>query len=234
MQARLSASDSKIAVLEARISFKENVMEELKKENKQKLNVLTVLEARMSASENLTEELKRENTDLLARITTSENKSTVLEARMSSSENKVEELKKENAERPKVAFSFGLTDAGRIGPFNTDITLKFSRVFTNFGQAYNPTTGMFTAPVRGAYYFRFSAWDDRSSSSIGANLYHNGKRVSWNSAYNTDPSYITITNALVLQLEKGDVVYMVLPSNHGIWDDIHNRTTFSGFLLFSL
>ncbi|XP_018548631.1 cerebellin 17 isoform X2 [Lates calcarifer] len=227
MQARLSASDSKIAVLEARISFKENVMEELKKENK-------LLEARMSASENLTEELKRENTDLLARITTSENKSTVLEARMSSSENKVEELKKENAERPKVAFSFGLTDAGRIGPFNTDITLKFSRVFTNFGQAYNPTTGMFTAPVRGAYYFRFSAWDDRSSSSIGANLYHNGKRVSWNSAYNTDPSYITITNALVLQLEKGDVVYMVLPSNHGIWDDIHNRTTFSGFLLFSL
>eukprot|EP00064_Thunnus_orientalis_P022442 superscaffoldBa00007550_g22638 len=59
---------------------------------------------------------------------------------MSSNELQVEELKRENAERPKVAFSVGLTDAGAVGPFTTDITLKFSKIFTNIGQAYNPST----------------------------------------------------------------------------------------------
>ena len=69
---------------------------------------------------------------------------------------------------------------------------------------------------------------------IGANLYHNGKRGTWNSNYNDEHGYISVTNALVLQLEKEDVVYMVLPADHGIWDDTYDRTTFSGFLLFPL
>ena len=43
---------------------------------------------------------------------------------------------------PRVAFSVGLTDAGSVGPFDTEIALKFSKVFTNISQAYNPTTGI--------------------------------------------------------------------------------------------
>lgn len=42
----------------------------------------------------------------------------------------------------KVAFSVGLNDAGQMGPFNTDVTLKFYKVFTNIGQAYSPITGI--------------------------------------------------------------------------------------------
>ncbi|XP_029979798.1 complement C1q-like protein 2 [Sphaeramia orbicularis] len=160
-----------------------------------------------------------------------ERETTVLEARLSSSETEVEELKRENAERPKVAFSFGLTDAGTTGPLNTDITLKFTKVFTNFGQAYNPNTGIFTAPIRGVYYFRFSAINNNVNAALGVQVYLNGKRVSWN--YDRDStSSGRITNAFVFQLEKGDVVYLVLPGGHEIYDDVHNRNTFSGFLLF--
>ena len=55
---------------------------------------------------------------------------------------------------------------------------------------------------------------------------------------NTDYSYNSndaiATNALVLQLEKGDVIYIVLGSGKSIFDDILNHTTFSGFLLYAL
>lgn len=41
----------------------------------------------------------------------------------------------------KVAFSAMLKNGGRFGPFNTDITLKFTKVLSNTGNAYNPATG---------------------------------------------------------------------------------------------
>uniref|UniRef100_A0A8C6WEN8 C1q domain-containing protein n=1 Tax=Neogobius melanostomus TaxID=47308 RepID=A0A8C6WEN8_9GOBI len=134
----------------------------------------------------------------------------------------------------KVAFSVGLTDAGTIGPFNTEITLKFSKVFTNFGQAYNTHAGVFTAPLRGVYYFRFTGFSVKTNHWFGVILYHNNKRVSWNTDYNDDVFYASISNGLPLELEKGDVVYLVLPSNHVKYDDSFNRTVFSGFLIFPL
>ncbi|XP_042366682.1 complement C1q-like protein 2 [Plectropomus leopardus] len=202
-------------------------IEKLEQEN-------AALEARMSSTENVVEQLQRENIDLLARVTASEQKNTVLETRLSSSENEVEELKRQNADRPKVAFSVGLTDAGLIGPFNTDITLKFSKVFTNIGQAYSPTTGIFTAPARGVYYIRFTMWDSYSADVMGAKLYHNDKIMTWSYDYNDSHGYVSVSNALVLQLEKGDVIYMVLGAGYRIYDDSHNRTTLSGFLLFAV
>ncbi|KAL7373231.1 hypothetical protein ABVT39_001992 [Epinephelus coioides] len=246
--ATVTASNNKVeelrrdnTVLESRVNTSENLVAELRRENTDLLarvtaseNKITVLETRMSSSENEVAELKRENADLLARVTASENKITVLETRMSSSENEVAELKRENADRPKVAFSAGLTDAGHVGPFNTEITLKFSKVFTNIGQAYSPTTGIFTAPVRGVYYFRFTLWGGRPSAWMGAYLYHNEKKMTLSYDYNDEHAYVSASNALILQLEKGDVVYLALYPGSGVFDDSFNRTIFSGFLLFAL
>uniref|UniRef100_A0A3P8UD04 C1q domain-containing protein n=1 Tax=Amphiprion percula TaxID=161767 RepID=A0A3P8UD04_AMPPE len=166
-------------------------------------------------------------------LTVTSNVFTVLKARLSTSEKQVEELKRESTERPKVAFSLGLTDAGGVGPFNTDITLKFSKVFYNFGEAYNPVSGFFTAPVRGAYYFRFTMWEYRTSYSMTVSLFHNDKRVMWNFDRN-DEFYVNMSNALILQLEKGDLVYMTLHSGYSLYDTANNLVTFSGFLLFPL
>ncbi|XP_062292181.1 complement C1q-like protein 2 [Scomber scombrus] len=165
------------------------------------------------------EKLEQENTDMMARLKICENE--------------VEELKRQNADQPKVAFSFGLTDNGQIGPFNTDITLKFSKVITNIGQAYSPSTGLFTAPVRGAYYFSFTTLDGRSNVYRRVYLYHNDKRVLFSYNYSANV-YESVSNSLVLQLEKGDVVYMVLPGGCSVYDDADDFTTFNGFLLFPL
>ncbi|XP_042255202.1 heavy metal-binding protein HIP-like [Thunnus maccoyii] len=234
IQARLTASEIKNADLEARLNTAENVVEELKREN-------TVLEARMNNCEKVVEELKRENSDLKSRLNTAENmveelkrENTVFEARISSNENEVEELKRENAERPKVAFSVGLTDAGRVGPFNTDITLQFSKIFTNIGQAYSPTTGVFTAPVRGAYYFRFKGFEVKSSNWIGIKLYHNDKKITGSYDANDNIGNVMVSSGFVLQLEKGDMIYLVLPSTYVVWDNGNNHSTFSGFLLFAM
>ncbi|XP_053177551.1 complement C1q-like protein 2 [Scomber japonicus] len=153
--------------------------------------------------------------------------------RLKISENEVEELKRQNADQPKVAFSLGLTDSGLIGPFNTAITLKFSKVITNFGQVYSPTTGLFTAPVRGAYYFSFTTLDNRSNAWRRVFLYHNDKRVLYSYNYSAN-SAESVSNSLVLQLEKGDVVYLVLPASSSVYDDTDDHTFFNGFLLFPL
>lgn len=180
------------------------------------------------------EELVQENTDLQDRVSTLESQNSELKTRVISTESVVEELQKENADRPKVAFTVGLTDNGQLGPFNTEVTIKFGKVFTNIGEAYNPSTGIFTAPVKGAYYFRFNAWDARLSNVLGIKLIHKTKTITHCYDVNDNHGYVNVSNGFVLHLEKGDVIYLTLRSESTIWDDTNNRTTFSGFLLFTL
>ena len=43
-----------------------------------------------------------------------------------------------------------------------------------------------------------------------------------------------MSNGIVLQLEKGDVIYLTLDIDCGVYNDDNNRNTFSGFLLFTM
>uniref|UniRef100_A0A4W5JCG2 C1q domain-containing protein n=1 Tax=Hucho hucho TaxID=62062 RepID=A0A4W5JCG2_9TELE len=145
---------------------------------------------------------------------------------------KLEELEKEKAGRRTVAFSAGLTDSGNVGPFSTATTLIFSRVITNIGKAYNPITGIFTASVKGVYFFRFTAMSSRHPQLMGIMMFHNNQRVLYNVERNTVGGWQYISNALTLELEEGDVVYLRLPEDQGLHDSSDNHNTFSGFLLF--
>ncbi|XP_062321826.1 multimerin-2-like isoform X6 [Osmerus eperlanus] len=227
LKARLTASEGEVkdlhtenSALEARLSLSEHHVEELKAFDAVQAADLVTLKARLTASEGEVKDLQTKN--------------SALETRLSLSECHVEELKAENEGRPKVAFYTALTDSGHVGPFNTDTSLVYSKVFTNIGNAYSPVTGVFTAPVRGVYYFRFTAADNRCSGSIGIHMHKNDLLIMGNYALTNDRHRKYVVNAVTLELEQGDMIMMRLPSGHGLTDNSSNHNTFSGFLLFPM
>ncbi|XP_029561617.1 complement C1q-like protein 2 [Salmo trutta] len=159
-----------------------------------------------------------------------------METRSNITESHVEVLKRNSQDR-KVAFSASLAAPGQggdTGPFNTAITLVYRNIYSNIGNAYNPTTGIFTAPVRGLYLFRFYiyAWAD-SSVPTSALLYKNGHQIAIAQAVHSSGA-INSSNGVSLLLEVGDVVNMHLSTGRKIFDNEYHHSTFSGHLLFTM
>ncbi|KAL7390583.1 hypothetical protein ABVT39_023882 [Epinephelus coioides] len=184
------------------------------------------LKAELMVTKVHVELLQRENSDLQTRLSSSESELLL-------SKSRIDQLERENAERPKVAFYTALTDAGTLGPFNTDITLKYSKVFTNIGNAYNPATGFFTAPVKGVYYLQFTVCGKRPGL-MGVQLYKNNQQIMHNDEHKEEEGAEYLTNSVVLELMAGDEIHLVLPSGRSVVDSPNNHSTFSGSLLFTL
>lgn len=165
-------------------------------------------------------------------------KLSLLETRSNLTESHVEGLRKDGDDK-KVAFSAALyaDGNGEFGPHSIGITVVYRHIFTNIGNAYNPATGVFTAPTKGLYLFRFYIYGHGSSSIANSIALHkNGHRVAI--AYGHQASYaINASNGVSLVLEAGDVVYTYLLArsriyDNGKWD--HQLCSFSGHLLFTM
>ncbi|KAL2094530.1 hypothetical protein ACEWY4_009249 [Coilia grayii] len=197
---------------------------------------LSVTKTQLQHSRSQVQELKTLNAAMEVRLNEEmkdiKTENNAVEMRLTSMEKEMGNVMTDMSGRPKVAFSAALTDAEYIGPFNTDITLVYKKIFTNVGNAYSPITGIFTAPVRGVYYFRFTAVGKSSSHRLVIRLVKNGEQVMAMYELPNDNEYVN--NAVVLQLEVGDIIYMQLPSSNEAFDNSNNHTTFSGFLIFTL
>ncbi|CAB1334529.1 unnamed protein product [Coregonus sp. 'balchen'] len=155
-----------------------------------------------------------------------------------------------------------------VGPFaDSKITLDYTNVTTNIGQAYSPVTapaytpvlthmstlgnyrhrhhyqaapcfssdaGVFTAPVRGVYYIRFTAMDNLSPARVVVSMFKNNQLITW-AAQNNHGGNQYLSSAVTLELEEGDLVYMRLPSGNKLFDDdTISHSPFNGFLLFPI
>ncbi|XP_078699822.1 uncharacterized protein LOC144926694 [Branchiostoma floridae x Branchiostoma belcheri] len=130
----------------------------------------------------------------------------------------------------KTAFSVGLTVDMNV---QRDTDVVFDKVFTNIGGGYNVTTGRFTAPVHGAYYFSFHGYDYYASFNMWVKLLHNGREVVSIIDYDIDDTHDTASNSVILELAADDQVWLQLHAGHVIAGFKHT-CTFSGYLLFPL
>ncbi|XP_063344330.1 complement C1q tumor necrosis factor-related protein 3-like [Pelmatolapia mariae] len=148
-------------------------------------------------------------------------------------ETEINQLKQE-VQVKQVAFSASLVNQGReeIGPFNTRIILIFKRVVTNIGNAYNPHTGIFTAPVRGAYHFDWKVFG-YGNIRAAAVLFRNGEHI-FLAEENPTSGYVSASDGASLLLEVGDQVSVRLWTNSRIFDDQNHHTSFSGHLIFTM
>ncbi|KAK2905503.1 hypothetical protein Q8A67_007302 [Cirrhinus molitorella] len=100
-------------------------------------------------------------------------------------------------------------------------------------QSENISLRIFTAPLKGAYMFKFSVFSFGQSYSTTASIVKNKERIVV--AHGNQPQgTLNSSKGVVLILEVGDVVYVRLWSGTRIQDNGNNHNTFSGYLLFPL
>ncbi|XP_030286422.1 complement C1q-like protein 3 isoform X2 [Sparus aurata] len=166
--------------------------------------------------------------DLLSEFGAMTEKLKVMETRLKESEMQILELR--NKERTKVIFSATIGTGGAFGPFDTDTTLIYRTVITNIGNAYSQSTGIFVAPVAGVYYFTmfFHAGGEHEAKLY---LYKNNElMIVTHDHKSKSETADNGGNAVFLQLQQGDRVYVKLAAYCHVWGSNYH-TTFSGFLV---
>ncbi|KAM9332793.1 complement C1q-like protein 4 [Pholidichthys leucotaenia] len=141
---------------------------------------------------------------------------------------------KEQRQVEQVAFSASLLTEGEVtlGPYKIKTTLIFKRVLTNAGNAYSPHTGIFTAPVKGAYHFDWSVLGG-GDIAAAAVLMKNSEHIFL--AYERQTGHNPSTSrGTSLVLEAGDQVSVRLWTDAKIYDNQNHYNTFSGHLIFPI
>ena len=108
-------------------------------------------------------------------------------------------------------------------------TLIFNSVIVNVGNGYNPSTGVFTSPVAGTYVFYVTTVEYSTQGlyvDIVLNSVSKVRMIGHGSA-----GFQTGTNMVVLNLNKGDSVWVRHAYGRGYYSESTPETTFSGFLI---
>ena len=130
----------------------------------------------------------------------------------------------------------------RNSSFDTTGTpIPFDLEMVNDGNAVNLTTGIFTAPVTGIYFFSFTGLVEFPASSstvqLGVSLKMNGNYIGsgWvEESNNVAAQRSPLTVQSTLNLEKDDQIWMEIiqmSSGSSLFDNFNAHTHFTGFML---
>ncbi|XP_062565997.1 uncharacterized protein LOC134228353 [Saccostrea cucullata] len=164
-----------------------------------------------------------------------------LKAEVEQSQNDQQKLSSAVASLEIFKLNMSLNSCGKTSPVGltvgvtspssswTGSTLVFPHVVYNNGNGYNPSTGIFTSPTVATYVFfvNTNVYDD---NYLYLDIVLNGNSKVRTMSHNT-AHFMTGTNMAVLQLVKGDGVWVKRDSGTGYYSNTVPITTFSGFLL---
>ncbi|GAB1603188.1 caprin-2-like, partial, partial [Argonauta hians] len=126
----------------------------------------------------------------------------------------------------EIAFSSRLSQ--HLNNVKVNETIVFDNIVTNFGNAYNPETGIFISPMKGTYQFFvkiLSGFNEKVETALIANNIEVTRLYS-----GAQHAHGSSSAAVFIALDKGEEVYvkaLYQKSNH-----IHGvYSTFGGYLL---
>ncbi|XP_054632312.1 putative uncharacterized protein DDB_G0271982 isoform X6 [Dunckerocampus dactyliophorus] len=222
-----------VTVLTTRVDALEREKTEQVKKEKEKTEQVTVLTTRVDA-------LEREKTEQVKKEKEKTEQVTVLTTRVDALEReKTEQVKKEEkteqvtglttrvttleAAASRVAFSAMIKDNNE---FKSGEKVIFSEVWTNVGDDYDESTGIFKARIGGLYFFTVTI--HTHGGDIELHVYKNEEQMTY--MYNPTKGYHgSETNSLVMQLKIGDIVY-VKADDYRVKSNTL-QSMFSGFLI---
>ena len=117
---------------------------------------------------------------------------------------------------------------------NIDVT--YDQVSVNLAGGFSGQSGIFTAPIRGFYYFSFSSGYRNTNAKIVKNLNEiitSALIIESICKVNDSCSFPAHAEATIL-LEAGDQVSVQLNYAENVMQVMNNNLSFTGFLLYSL
>ena len=118
-----------------------------------------------------------------------------------------------------------------------DVTgqLKFPKIVTNLGSAFDGSSGTFTAPVKGVYTFSFSGQQSAVASStqnaIDLYVQKNGDAVFDRNSLSVKQHWQNINSIFSLDLNEKDTVNLYLRSSDKLYAGGYMRLIFLGQLV---
>ncbi|XP_060050593.1 caprin-2 isoform X15 [Erinaceus europaeus] len=132
---------------------------------------------------------------------------------------------------PQMRVAFSAARTSNLTPGTLDQPIVFDLLINNLGETFDLQLGRFACPVNGTYVFIFHMLKLAVNVPLYVNLMRNEEVLV--SAYANDgaPDHETASNHAVLQLCRGDQIWLRLHRG-AIYGSSWKYSTFSGYLLY--
>jgi len=113
----------------------------------------------------------------------------------------------------------------------TGTTIPFNIERLNVGGGMNITSGIFTAPKSGIYFFSFVGIKHSSASrNLNVDLLHNSSLITPTTTWVNADGAFTVSLSSTLSLKSGDQIFLRLALGQ-LWDNQYRYTNFNGMML---